>query len=184
MKLLDGVEPNVDPAINGHGWRYARSKGAGLTVRGDFNEVLILCRKEHLFSPQTAEDFSIVHVLAGYSRPTAPPVEAGCKTTTGRFRRAGRSCGFDGGRNVLGDRRGVSESGHDLIAGELIILLDIFALVACGKSAEPSGDVDSCARDTGVTKWNRRIDCDPRINFPGVSVTEANRRDSPRYLVS
>lgn len=46
---------------------------------------------------------------------------------------------------MLGYVRSISERRHDLISPELIIFLDVFDLVACGKSTEYSCNIDSCA---------------------------------------
>jgi hypothetical protein len=48
----------------------------------------------------------------------------------------------------------VCESSHHLLAGELIIFLDAFDLIACGKSTEYCCDIDSCALDTRFAKAN------------------------------
>jgi len=60
---------------------------------------------------------------------------------------------------------GVGEGRHDLIAGELIIFLDLFNLVSCGKPTEYGCYIDPSPLDAGLTKANRRVHCDARINL-------------------
>ena len=57
---------------------------------------------------------------------------------------------------MLGYVSRICESRHDLLAGELIIFLDVFDLIACGKSTEYCCDIDSCAFDTRFAKANLR----------------------------
>jgi hypothetical protein len=66
---------------------------------------------------------------------------------------------------MLGYMCRVCESGHDLIAGEPIIFLDVLDLIAGGKSTEYCCDIDSGALDTRFAKANFRVHRYARVNF-------------------